>query len=119
MAVDRRSRPWYMEGMQVQETDGVVVVTLVADQAVGLWRSIEPHIDSGHRQIVLDLAAVEFLNSVNIAAIIAARKKVLALDGRFAIANCRDRVKAIFRVLKLDQLFDLNRTLESAIAAVR
>jgi anti-anti-sigma factor len=105
--------------MQVQDMDGVVVVTLVADQAVGLWRAIEPHVDAGHTHVVIDLSAVEFLNSVNIAAIIAARKKVLAVNGRFAIANCRDRVKAIFRVLKLDQLFALDRTLESAIAAVR
>lgn len=105
--------------MQVLELDGVVVVTLIEDQAIGLAKTLEPYLDAGKRRIVLDLSGVEFLNSVNIAAIIAARNKVVGLQGRFMLANLRDRVRAIFKVLKLDGLFDLSRSVDSAIAAVR
>lgn len=105
--------------MQVHEDGAVVVVTLVADQAVGLWRALEPSLEAGRRKVVLDLGAVEFLNSVNIAAIISARHKVvMGLGGRFALANCRDRVKAILRVLKLERLFELDLDLPAALAAV-
>jgi anti-sigma B factor antagonist len=117
--MDGRRGVWYMNGMQVQEADGVVVVTLGEDECIGLWKALEPHVDAGRKNIVLDMGQVAFLNSVNIAAIIAARNKVVGLGGKLAIADLRDRVRSIFKVLKLDRLFDLGRSLDAAIAAVR
>jgi anti-sigma B factor antagonist len=105
--------------MQVQERDGVVVVTVLEEQCTALWKTLEPFIEAGKRSCVLDMNEVSFLNSVNIAAIIATRNKLVALGGKVAVANIKDRVKSIFRVLKLDRLFDLNRTLDTAIGAVR
>jgi len=105
--------------MVVQDMDGVVVVSLVEDQATGLWKAIEPFIDAGRRHVVLELSQVAFLNSVNIAAIIAARNKVVALEGKVMLADLNDRVKAIFKVLKLERIFELNRSLASAIVAIR
>ncbi|MBA3709712.1 MAG: STAS domain-containing protein [Planctomycetes bacterium] len=104
--------------MQVQERDGVVVVTVV-DECSSLWKTLEPFVEAGKRNCVLDLSQVGFLNSVNIAAIIAVRNKVVGAGGKIAVADIKDRVKSIFRVLKLDRLFDLNRTLDTAILAVR
>ncbi len=97
----------------------MVVVALAADQAVGLWKAIEPALDQGRRSVVVDLAGVAFLNSLNIAAVIAARNKVIALGGRFALANLSERVKSIMRVLRLDRMFDLEHSLEAAINGVR
>jgi anti-anti-sigma factor len=105
--------------MQVQEMEGVVVVGLVEDQCGSLWKTLEPFIEAGRKNIVLDMGSIGFLNSVNIAAIIAARNKVVGLGGKLAVADLRDRVRSIFKVLKLDRLFDLNRSLDAAIAAVR
>ncbi|MBA2479044.1 MAG: STAS domain-containing protein [Planctomycetes bacterium] len=104
--------------MHVMERNGVVVVTVVDDQCASLWKTLEPFIEAGKRNCVLDLSQVGFLNSVNIAAIIAARNKVVAAGGKIAVADIKDRVKSIFRVLKLDRLFDLNRNLDAAILAV-
>ncbi len=105
--------------MHVHDENGVVVVALAADQALGLWKAIEPLIDMGRRSVVVDLAGVAFLNSLNIAAVIATRNRVAALGGRFALANLSERVKSIMRVLRLDRLFDLDHTLEAAINGVR
>jgi anti-anti-sigma factor len=105
--------------MVVQEMDGVVVVSLVEDQVTGLWKTIEPFLDAGRRHIVLELSQVSFLNSINIAAIIAARNKVVALEGKMMLADLNDRVKAIFKVLKLERLFELNRSTAAAIVAIR
>jgi len=117
--VDASSRSWYIPYMIVQEVDGVVVISLVEDQASGLGKAIEPFLESGHRKFIVELSTVSFLNSVNIAAIIAARNKVVALDGKLQLADLNDRVKAIFKVLKLERLFDLNRTRSAVIAAFR
>lgn len=105
--------------MQVQEREGVVVVSVVEDQCSALWKTLEPYVDGGKKGCVLDMSQVMFLNSVNIAAIIALRNKVVGAGGKLAIADLKDRVKSIFRVLKLDRLFDLNRTMDAAVASVR
>lgn len=105
--------------MQVQERDRVVVVSVQADQCGQLWRTIEPHLDAGKRSFVLDLGGIPFLNSVNIAAIIAARNKILASGAKLTLANLADHVKAVFRVLKLERLFDLDLDLAKAANAAR
>lgn len=104
--------------MQIQERDRVIVVSVQADQCGQLWRTIEPLLDAGKHSFVLDLAGIAFLNSVNIAALIAARKKVLGGGGKMALANLSDHVKAVFRVLKLERLFELELDVTKAAAAV-
>jgi len=95
--------------MQIQERERVVVVSVAqADHCGQLWRTIEPLLDAGKRSFVIDLTGIGFLNSVSIAAIIAARNKVIAGGGKIALANLGDHVKAVFRVLKLERLFELD-----------
>lgn len=105
--------------MQVTENDNVVVVSVAEDQCSTLWKTIEPYLGMGKKAIVLDFSHVNFLNSVNIAAIISTRNKVVAGGGKIAVAEIKDRVKAVFRVLKLERLFDLNQDLKSALTAVK
>ncbi len=102
--------------MQVQERGAAVVVAMDNDESAALWRIIEPYVDRGRRTFVLDLARVPFLNSVAIAAIIAARNRILGAGGRLMIVNLGDTVRAVFRVLKLERLFALDLDLERALA---
>lgn len=105
--------------MQVQERDGVLVVSVIDDQCAAIWKAIEPRVSAGEKLVVLDFAQVGFLNSVNIAAIISTRNKVAGAGGKLAVANLKDRIKSVFRVLKLERLFDLDQPLEGAFAAVK
>ena len=105
--------------MQVQEQDGVLVVTVIEDQCSGIWKAIEVAVQGGKKSVVLDFTNVSFLNSVNIAAIISARNKVVAAGGKMAVAEVKERVKSVFRVLKLERLFDLNLDLAKAGAVVK
>ncbi len=101
--------------MQVQERDGVLVVTVVEDQCAAIWKAIEPLLATGKKRCVLDFSQVGFLNSVNIAAIISTRNKVAAAGGSLVVAEVKERVKAVFRVLKLERLFQLDLTMEQAL----
>lgn len=101
--------------MQVTQREGVVVVLLVEDRVASLWKTIEPQWDAGQRHYVLDFSNVPFLNSVNIAAIISARSKITSGGGTIAIAELKDRVRSIFRVLKLDRYFNLELGLDAAL----
>ncbi len=104
--------------MQVVEQGNAVVVLVDGEQCQGLWKAIEPHLTAGRRGCVLDLREVMFLNSVNIAAIISARNKAVAAGATLQLANVKDRVKSIFRVLKLDRLFSLDLDLPAAVQRI-
>jgi anti-anti-sigma factor len=101
--------------MLIDERDQVVVVSLAGDQCAGLWKLIEPRLERGKRDFVLEMSQSTFLNSLNIAAIIAARNKVHSAGGRLVLAGLADNIKAVFRILKLERLFVLDHSLESAI----
>ena len=105
--------------MQVTENENVVVFTVAEDQCSSLWKTVEPYLAMGKKSIVLDFTHVNFLNSVNIAAIISTRNKVVAGGGKVAVAEIKDRVKSVFRVLKLERLFDLNLDLKTASTSVK
>jgi anti-anti-sigma factor len=105
--------------MLIEERDHVVVVNLAGDQCAGLWKLLEPRLERGRRDFVLEMSQTAFLNSLNIAAIISARNKVHAAGGRLVLANLADNIKAVFRILKLERLFVLDHSLESAITQLQ
>lgn len=105
--------------MRVDERDQVVVITFQAEQFGDLWRTVEPLLEKGKRSFVIDLAPVKFLNSLSIASIITARNKVNAAGGKLALAGLADHVKSVFRILKLERLFQLDFGLDQALTAVK
>ncbi len=100
----------------ITEHGSIVIVTVLPEQCVELARTIEPFITTGKTGVVLDLGRVSFLDSVSIAAIIGLRNRLLAIRRRFAVANLAPNIQAVFRILKLDRMFDLGFDLEQAIA---
>jgi anti-anti-sigma regulatory factor len=65
------------------------------------------------------MAQSNFLNSVNIAAIIATRNKIAAERGNVAVCNLTPNIKAVFRILKLERLFNLDLDLDGALSTVK
>ena len=104
--------------MQISDNGTVVVVAVVSGQCQSLWRSIESYQVLGRRSFVLDLSRIDLLNSVNIAAIITVRSKLTAAGGKLALAGLKPRLQEIFRVFRLDRLFDLGLDLPAATRAV-
>ena len=80
--------------MQAYEKDQIIVVTVAADQCATLGKVIEAYLEQGKRAFVFDMGKATFLNSVNIATIIAARNKITASGGKAAVANLTDSIKA-------------------------
>jgi anti-anti-sigma factor len=108
-----------MACMQVHEQNQVIIITVTNDECGVLLKTVEPLLDKGRVKFVFDLSQATFLNSVNIAAIIATRNRIAAMGGRVAVSNLADNIKAVFRILKLERLFDLNYNLEQAQASLR
>lgn len=105
--------------MQVHEQNQVTVITILNEECGALLKTVEPLLEKGRLRYVFDMSQVTFLNSVNIAAIIATRNRIVATGGKVVVSNLADNIKAVFRILKLERLFDLTFTLEQALVAVR
>ncbi len=105
--------------MKIHEHDQVIVVDIVEEHCGLLTKLLEPQLDAGRRSFVFDLAGAGFLNSVNIASLISTRNRIVAVGGKVAVANLSDNIKSVFRILKLERLFELDLRLDAALAKVR
>jgi anti-sigma B factor antagonist len=68
----------------------------------------------GTRSVVLDLAGVDFIDSVGLGVIVAVAKRVLAHGGRFRLARVDDRVWSVFELVGLDKVFECHADLDAA-----
>ncbi len=105
--------------MQVHEQNQITVITILNEECGMLLKTVEPMLEKGRLRYVFDMSQATFLNSVNIAAIIATRNRIVATGGKVAVSNLADNIKAVFRILKLERLFDLNSDLDKALTALR
>ena len=72
-------------------------------------------IESGQTQLVLDLSNVDFVDSSGLGAIVACLKQ-LGPRGNLAIAGARGAVSRLFTLTRMDKVFALHDTVDSAVA---
>ncbi len=90
---------------------------LDAAMAPALRACLIETIDAGRRKIVLDLAAVDFIDSSGLGAIISALKH-LGGDGELAVTNLAEPIRSLFSLTRMDRLFPIYATAEEAAAAL-
>jgi anti-sigma B factor antagonist len=73
-------------------------------------------INGGARQIVIDMAGVEFCDSTALSVLIACHQRLKPVGGTITLANVRPMVRKIFDVTKLADLFGLSST-DDALSA--
>jgi anti-sigma B factor antagonist len=73
---------------------------------------------AGSSSLVLDLSAVEFVDSTGLSAILSAYRRLPA-DGRgLALAGCRKPVTELIKLTRLDRVLRLFATAEGAVEAL-
>jgi anti-anti-sigma factor len=73
----------------------------------------------GHaRKIVLDFAAVHFINSSNIAKLLRLRKRLVSQDGRLILSNVGTQVWSTFLVTGLDKVFAFSENVTTALMQI-
>ena len=84
-----------------------------------LRATLEAGVDEGHRQIVVDLSEVSFIDSVGLAAIVTARHR-LGDEGRLAVVvDPNSYATLIIEVAGVDSLIGIVHTRDQALAVVR
>ena len=71
------------------------------------------------KKLVVDLAAVSYIDSSGLATLVEILKKTKSQGGNLGLAGLSDKVKSLFEITKLDKLFQLFKTQDEAVSRVK
>lgn len=71
----------------------------------------------GRSPLVVDLTAVDFLDSTGLGVLVKALKRIREHDGRLAVVASSERIAKIFRITGLDAAMGLVESVDAALAA--
>ena len=129
----------YEAGFQVAATSGVVVDEFRVEEerpagtdaalfvvygevdlhaAPELRERLSRALDGGVQHVVVDLSRVSFLDSMALSVLLGARKQLRASGGELRLVVPGAKVRNIFEITLLDQVFTLDRTRQEALGAL-
>lgn len=74
-------------------------------------------VNAGKFHLVVDMEAVEFLDSTGLGVLVGGLKRVRAHDGSLHLVCTQERILKIFRITGLTKVFPIHNTVEEAVAA--
>ncbi len=99
--------------------NGISIFTLKGSFNVGVSSkirvSIEPILSTGQRKVLFDLTELEQLDSAGVTTLIVIFKRVRSNKGDMKITGINGQPREIFRLLRLDKVFDLYEDFDAAI----
>jgi anti-sigma B factor antagonist len=106
--------------LTTREVDGTTIVAVGGEidvyTAPKLRDKITELVAAGEHNLVVDLEAVEFLDSTGLGVLVGGLKKVRAHDGSLQLVCTQDRLLKIFRITGLAKVFAIHSSAEAAIA---
>lgn len=107
--------------LSTREVDGTTIVAVGGEidvyTAPKLRDRITELVADGVYTIVIDMEAVEFLDSTGLGVLVGGLKKVRAHDGSLELICTQDRLLKIFRITGLAKVFVIHDSAEGALAA--
>nr|WP_281364595.1 STAS domain-containing protein [Nocardioides marinus] len=107
--------------LATRDVDGTTVVTVGGEidvyTAPKLRDKITELVAAGVYDLVIDMEAVEFLDSTGLGVLVGGLKKVRAHDGSLQLVCTQDRLLKIFRITGLAKVFVIHDSAEAALAA--
>jgi anti-sigma B factor antagonist len=106
--------------VSTRDEDGRTVVAATGEvdvyTAPVLDESLSVAVATGATRIVVDLAAVDFLDSTGLSVLVKALKRVRDADGSLDVVVTAERVAKVFRITGLDQVIPVHASLADALA---
>lgn len=90
---------------------------LDAREAVDFKTKMAECINSGHHIIVLNLAEVRFIDSSGLGAIVSTLK-LLGRDGNLVLCGVTDPVMSLFKLTRMDRVFQMFASESDALATL-
>jgi stage II sporulation protein AA (anti-sigma F factor antagonist) len=107
--------------MGIQDwSDNIVVAELgddpqFSDDVAGLIEGLEQH----PRDVVLNFAAVGFVNSSDVAQLLRLRKLVLGKGKKLVLCDVNTQVWGVFLVTGLEKVFEFTKDVSTALAGLQ
>jgi anti-sigma B factor antagonist len=79
---------------------------------------VEPLIEAGHRHFVVDLEAVDFIDSTGLGALVGVLKRARVHGGSVAVACTHERTRRLFRMTVLPRDIPTYDTVDEALGSV-
>jgi anti-sigma B factor antagonist len=107
--------------LATREVGGTTIVSVGGEidvyTAPKLRDKITELVAAGAHDLVIDLEAVEFLDSTGLGVLVGGLKKVRAHDGSLQLVCTQDRLLKIFRITGLAKVFMIHDSADAAVAA--
>jgi anti-sigma B factor antagonist len=106
--------------LETRDVDGRTIVAVGGEidvyTAPKLRDKITELVAAGVYDLVIDMEAVEFLDSTGLGVLVGGLKKVRAHDGSLQLVCNQDRLLKIFRITGLAKVFVIHESPEAALA---
>lgn len=106
--------------LETREASGRTVIAVGGEidvyTAPKLRDTITDLVAAGAYDLVVDLSAVEFLDSTGLGVLVGGLKKVRSHDGSLSLVCAQDRLLKIFRITGLSKVFDIHPDEATALA---
>jgi anti-anti-sigma factor len=101
-------------------SDDITVVELSDDpQFTDEVSSLMDRLEDKPTNVVLNCAALGFINSSNVAKLLRLRKQVLAVQKRLILCDVNTQVWGVFLVTGLDKIFEFTNDVATALATLQ
>jgi anti-anti-sigma factor len=106
-----------------EDHDGISIFTLKGSFNVSVSSkirvSIEPLLSTGQRHVLFDLRQLEQLDSAGVTTLIVIFKRVRSNKGDMKITGLNGQPREIFRLLRLDKVFDIYEDFDAALKSFK
>ena len=110
-------------GLDVDLSEGVPVVAVRGEVDFGsaprLRELLVATAMEGHHRVVVDLRAVDFLDSTGLGVLVGALKRYRTLHGDLHLVISTSRIRSVFELTGLTNAFPIHDTVGSALEAAK
>ena len=107
--------------LETRDVDGRTIVAVGGEidvyTAPKLRDKITELVAAGTYHLVVDMEAVEFLDSTGLGVLVGGLKRVRAHEGSLRLVCTQERILKIFRITGLTKVFPIHTSVEEAVAA--
>jgi anti-sigma B factor antagonist len=80
---------------------------LDASSSAAFESALLKEIDGGHRSILLDMGALEYISSAGLRSLLIGVKKMKGLSGRVVVSSLKEEIRQIFVISGFDKLMSI------------
>lgn len=102
--------------------DGKVIITVelvraTIKEAEDFKALLAQEIESGTRDIIVDLCYCEFIDSTFLGALVVSLKRLLSIKGTLKLCNLKPSVSSMFELTRMYKVFEIYDSLDKALAS--